>query len=84
MPQCYSCKPGLQPGCCGPLAITDVKPFLGPCGSPVADQSNAYLDRVGSTCPADHPVMTGIRFVRCGTNANGMQFELKCGKIGTV
>jgi hypothetical protein len=64
-----------------PLTVTDCQPVTGPCGAGTFDKPTYYLDRVGGTCPADHPILNGIHLQRCGdlgTPDEGLGLTMTC------
>ena len=60
------------------LGLGECRSVSGQCGFPVASHSNAYLDRVATSCPADAPILRAVRFGRCGQSNEGMQFLTTC------
>lgn len=64
-----------------PLKIADCKTVDGTCGGGTYNEPTYFLDRVGGTCPADHPVFNGFSFLRCGTlntAAEGLALRMTC------
>ncbi len=64
-----------------PMKIGDCMSVAGACGSGTYNQPTFYLDRVGGTCPADHPVFNGFKFMRCGTlgtATEGLSLQMTC------
>jgi hypothetical protein len=64
-----------------PMTIADCMTVQGACGAGTFNQPTYYLDRVGGTCPADHPVFNGFQFFRCGaigTADEGLGLNMTC------
>jgi hypothetical protein len=64
-----------------PLKVSDCKTVDSACGSGTYNQPTYFLDRVGGTCPADHPVFNGFKFLRCGTLGSateGLALRMTC------
>jgi hypothetical protein len=63
-----------------PLKVGDCKTVDGACGNGTYNEPTFYLDRVGGTCPADHPVFNGFKFLRCatGTPDEGLALRMTC------
>jgi hypothetical protein len=64
-----------------PLKVGDCMSVNSACGNGTYQQPTYYLDRVGGTCPADHPVFNGFKFFRCGTigsSDEGLALSMTC------
>jgi hypothetical protein len=64
-----------------PLKVGDCKTVDSACGNGTYNQPTFYLDRVGGTCPTDHPVFNGFKFLRCGTldsASEGLALRMTC------
>jgi len=54
---------------------------LGDCGAGTYGHTLRWLDRVAFSCPMEQPVMTGVRFERCGkfnTPDEGLRLVANC------
>ncbi len=64
-----------------PLKVGDCMSVEGTCGSGTYNEPDYFLDRVGGTCPTDHPVFNGFKFFRCGdlgTATEGLALRMTC------
>ena len=64
-----------------PLSIGSCTTVTGTCGNGTYNQPTYFLDRVGGTCPDDHPVFKGFKFMRCGTLGTadeGLALQMTC------
>jgi hypothetical protein len=64
-----------------PLVAGGCMAVNGTCGNGTYMQPTYFLDRVGGTCPADHPIFSGFKFMRCGTlnsSNEGLQLIMTC------
>jgi septal ring factor EnvC (AmiA/AmiB activator) len=50
----------------------------GGCGTGTTGQPVHYIDRVSFACPSERPILKNLRFVRCGSGANGLSISATC------
>jgi hypothetical protein len=65
-----------------PLKVGGCMTVPSGCGQGTFNEPLHYLDRVGGRCPADHPLLSGFGFSRCGaplgTPSEGLQVNMVC------
>jgi hypothetical protein len=63
------------------FAVGGCMSVTGDCGNGTFNQPTYFLDRVGGSCPDDHPIFRGFKFQRCGTlgtSDEGLQLVMTC------
>ena len=56
----------------------------GPCGNGMYQKPTYYFDRVSFECPESHPMLSGFRFLRCGTTGTeneGLRVRATCCQV---
>lgn len=60
------------------IKVGNCTTVTGGCGTGTTGQPLHYIDRVSFACPSERPILKNLRFVRCGSGANGLSISATC------